>query len=148
MVVKRLWNTYSYASSCVFLLWKLMYVHLQEISSFLALRGYEKTATVFHTHVPQGRVGSHISIYRRKIEMNYPWRSVSRPQLMRSVLHSNSYAQTSYCRKERAVSLRLGKWNGKCHEAATGCLQTHKAAPEGSFSSSRAGWGCWSTLQH
>ncbi|XP_005052034.1 PREDICTED: GPI mannosyltransferase 3 isoform X2 [Ficedula albicollis] len=44
----------------------------QEISSFLALRGYEKTATVFHTHVPQGRVGSHISIYRRKTEMNYP----------------------------------------------------------------------------
>ncbi|NXV68438.1 PIGB mannosyltransferase, partial [Molothrus ater] len=43
----------------------------QEISSFLALRGYEKTATVFHTHVPQGRVGSHISIYRRKTEMNY-----------------------------------------------------------------------------
>ncbi|XP_066052745.1 GPI mannosyltransferase 3 [Chamaea fasciata] len=44
----------------------------QEISSFLALRGYEKTATVFHTHVPQGRVGSHISIYRRKTEMNSP----------------------------------------------------------------------------
>ncbi|XP_077041457.1 GPI alpha-1,2-mannosyltransferase 3 isoform X2 [Agelaius phoeniceus] len=44
----------------------------QEISSFLALRGYEKTATVFHTHVPQGRVGSHISIYRRKSEMNFP----------------------------------------------------------------------------
>ncbi|KAF2977791.1 hypothetical protein EK904_007759 [Melospiza melodia maxima] len=44
----------------------------QEISSFLALRGYEKTATIFHTHVPQGRVGSHISIYRRKTEMNYP----------------------------------------------------------------------------
>ncbi|NXB73485.1 PIGB mannosyltransferase, partial [Donacobius atricapilla] len=43
----------------------------QEISSFLALRGYEKTATVFHTHVPQGRVGSHISIYRRKTAMNY-----------------------------------------------------------------------------
>ncbi|RMB94410.1 hypothetical protein DUI87_29221 [Hirundo rustica rustica] len=44
----------------------------QEISSFLVLRGYEKTATVFHTHVPQGRVGSHISIYRRKAEVNYP----------------------------------------------------------------------------
>ncbi|KAF4792864.1 hypothetical protein TURU_116707 [Turdus rufiventris] len=44
----------------------------QEISSFLASRGYEKTATLFHTHVPQGRVGSHISIYRRTTEMNYP----------------------------------------------------------------------------
>ncbi|NXM33164.1 PIGB mannosyltransferase, partial [Oxyruncus cristatus] len=43
----------------------------QEISPFLALRGYEKTATVFHTHVPQGRVGSHISVYRRKAEMNH-----------------------------------------------------------------------------
>ncbi|XP_042660105.1 GPI mannosyltransferase 3 isoform X2 [Tyto alba] len=43
----------------------------QEISSFLTLRGYEKTATVFHTHVPQGRVGSHIYIYRRKTEMNH-----------------------------------------------------------------------------
>ncbi|KFR15167.1 GPI mannosyltransferase 3, partial [Opisthocomus hoazin] len=43
----------------------------QEISSFLALRGYEKTATVFHTHVPQGRVGSHIYVYRRKPEMNH-----------------------------------------------------------------------------
>ncbi|XP_039246023.1 GPI mannosyltransferase 3 isoform X1 [Pipra filicauda] len=43
----------------------------QEISPFLALRGYEKTATVFHTHVPQGRVGSHIFVYRRKTEMNH-----------------------------------------------------------------------------
>ncbi|KAM6060864.1 GPI mannosyltransferase 3 isoform 3-T3 [Theristicus caerulescens] len=43
----------------------------QEISSFLALRGYEKTATVFHTHVPQGRVGSHIYVYRKKTEMNH-----------------------------------------------------------------------------
>lgn len=49
-----------------------MYVHLQEISPFLALKGYEKTATLFHTHVPQGRVGSHIYIYRRKTEMNHP----------------------------------------------------------------------------
>ncbi|XP_051484770.1 GPI mannosyltransferase 3 isoform X2 [Apus apus] len=38
----------------------------QEISSFLASRGFEKTATVFHTHLPQGRVGSHIYVYRRK----------------------------------------------------------------------------------
>uniref|UniRef100_A0A8C4VA03 Mannosyltransferase n=1 Tax=Falco tinnunculus TaxID=100819 RepID=A0A8C4VA03_FALTI len=43
----------------------------QEISSFLVLRGYEKTATVFHTHVPQGRVGSHIYVYRKKTEMNH-----------------------------------------------------------------------------
>ncbi|KAK4821366.1 hypothetical protein QYF61_018904, partial [Mycteria americana] len=43
----------------------------QEISSFLALRGYEKTATVFHTHVPQGRVGSHIYVYRKKTETNH-----------------------------------------------------------------------------
>ncbi|KAM9639398.1 GPI mannosyltransferase 3 isoform 1-T1 [Morphnus guianensis] len=42
----------------------------QEISSFLALRGYERTATVFHTHVPQGRVGSHIYVYRKKPEIN------------------------------------------------------------------------------
>ncbi|XP_071899454.1 GPI mannosyltransferase 3 isoform X2 [Anas platyrhynchos] len=40
----------------------------QEISSFLALKGYEKTATIFHTHVPQGRVGSHIYIYRRGLK--------------------------------------------------------------------------------
>lgn len=53
-----------------FCLWKLIYVHLQEISSFLALKGYKKTATVFHTHVPQGRVGSHIYIYKKKPEMN------------------------------------------------------------------------------
>ncbi|KAK2539519.1 Pigb [Columba livia] len=50
----------------------------QEISSFLALRGYEKTATVFHTHVPEGRVGSHIYVYRKKTEMNHNRRSVSR----------------------------------------------------------------------
>uniref|UniRef100_A0A663LW82 Mannosyltransferase n=1 Tax=Athene cunicularia TaxID=194338 RepID=A0A663LW82_ATHCN len=41
----------------------------QEISSFLASKGYEKTATVFHTHVPQGRVGSHIYVYRKGTEM-------------------------------------------------------------------------------
>ncbi|XP_030313201.1 GPI mannosyltransferase 3 isoform X4 [Calypte anna] len=43
----------------------------QEISSFLALWGYEKTATVFHTHVPQGRVGSHIYVYRKKTGINH-----------------------------------------------------------------------------
>ncbi|NWH79681.1 PIGB mannosyltransferase, partial [Piaya cayana] len=43
----------------------------QEISSFLSSRGYEKTATIFHTHVPQGRVGSHIYIYRKKAETNH-----------------------------------------------------------------------------
>ncbi|KAM9181588.1 LOW QUALITY PROTEIN: GPI mannosyltransferase 3 [Mergus octosetaceus] len=41
----------------------------QEISSFLALKGYEKTATIFHTHVPQGRVGSHI--YIKRTEMSH-----------------------------------------------------------------------------
>ncbi|XP_067161602.1 GPI mannosyltransferase 3 isoform X3 [Apteryx mantelli] len=40
----------------------------QEISSFLALKDYEKSATVFHTHVPQGRVGSHIYVYRKKLK--------------------------------------------------------------------------------
>uniref|UniRef100_A0A8B9DXE9 Mannosyltransferase n=1 Tax=Anser cygnoides TaxID=8845 RepID=A0A8B9DXE9_ANSCY len=40
----------------------------QEISSFLALKGYEKTATIFHTHVPQGRVGSHIYVYRKGLK--------------------------------------------------------------------------------
>ncbi|XP_061203440.1 GPI mannosyltransferase 3 [Neopsephotus bourkii] len=43
----------------------------QEISSFLALRGYEKTDTVFHTHIPQGRTGSHIYIYRKNTEVNH-----------------------------------------------------------------------------
>ncbi|XP_043349312.1 GPI mannosyltransferase 3 isoform X2 [Dermochelys coriacea] len=40
----------------------------QEISSFLALNGYEKTATVFHTHMPQGRIGSHIYVYTRRVK--------------------------------------------------------------------------------
>ncbi|XP_073159909.1 GPI mannosyltransferase 3 isoform X2 [Lepidochelys kempii] len=40
----------------------------QEISSFLALNGYEKTATVFHTHMPQGRIGSHIYVYARRVK--------------------------------------------------------------------------------
>ncbi|NWU93974.1 PIGB mannosyltransferase, partial [Upupa epops] len=38
----------------------------QEISSFLDLRGYEKIAAVFHTHMPQERIGSHIYVYRKK----------------------------------------------------------------------------------
>ncbi|XP_031472395.1 GPI mannosyltransferase 3 isoform X2 [Phasianus colchicus] len=49
----------------------------QEISSFLALKGYKKTATVFHTHVPQGRVGSHIYVYKKK-----PERIVSEDQFL------------------------------------------------------------------
>uniref|UniRef100_A0A8C0FZT1 Mannosyltransferase n=1 Tax=Chelonoidis abingdonii TaxID=106734 RepID=A0A8C0FZT1_CHEAB len=41
----------------------------QEISSFLVLNGYERTATVFHTHMPQGRTGSHIYVYTRRIPL-------------------------------------------------------------------------------
>ncbi|KAM9125130.1 GPI mannosyltransferase 3 isoform 3-T5 [Pangshura tecta] len=40
----------------------------QEISSFLVLNGYERTATVFHTHMPQGRIGSHIYVYTRRVK--------------------------------------------------------------------------------
>ncbi|XP_075753401.1 GPI alpha-1,2-mannosyltransferase 3 [Pelodiscus sinensis] len=40
----------------------------QEISSFLVLNGYEKTATIFHTHMPQGRIGSHIYVYKRRVK--------------------------------------------------------------------------------
>ncbi|XP_059570673.1 GPI mannosyltransferase 3 isoform X1 [Alligator mississippiensis] len=40
----------------------------QEISSFLILNEYEKTAAVFHTHVPEGRIGSHIHVYKRKMK--------------------------------------------------------------------------------
>ncbi|XP_030432594.1 GPI mannosyltransferase 3 isoform X1 [Gopherus evgoodei] len=40
----------------------------QEISSFLVLNGYERTTTVFHTHMPQGRIGSHIYVYTRRVK--------------------------------------------------------------------------------
>ncbi|XP_045142382.1 GPI mannosyltransferase 3 isoform X1 [Echinops telfairi] len=39
----------------------------KEISAFLISRSYEKTAVVFHTHLPEGRTGSHIYIYERKL---------------------------------------------------------------------------------
>ncbi|KAF7241505.1 GPI mannosyltransferase 3 [Varanus komodoensis] len=37
----------------------------QDISSFLSSNGYEKAATFFHTHLPQGRTGSYIFVYKR-----------------------------------------------------------------------------------
>ncbi|XP_054858930.1 GPI mannosyltransferase 3 isoform X2 [Eublepharis macularius] len=37
----------------------------QDISAFLAANGYTKAATFFHTHFPQGRIGSSIYIYER-----------------------------------------------------------------------------------
>ncbi|XP_053128530.1 GPI mannosyltransferase 3 isoform X2 [Hemicordylus capensis] len=37
----------------------------QDISPFLFSNGYEKTATFFHTHLPQGRIGSYIYVYKR-----------------------------------------------------------------------------------
>ncbi|ELK29309.1 GPI mannosyltransferase 3 [Myotis davidii] len=40
----------------------------EEISAFLISRNYERTATFFHTHLPEGRTGSHIYIYERKLK--------------------------------------------------------------------------------
>ncbi|XP_015275230.1 PREDICTED: GPI mannosyltransferase 3 [Gekko japonicus] len=37
----------------------------QDISSFLAGHGYSRAATFFHTHLPQGRTGSHVYVYER-----------------------------------------------------------------------------------
>ncbi|XP_078237112.1 GPI alpha-1,2-mannosyltransferase 3 isoform X2 [Pogona vitticeps] len=37
----------------------------QDIAPFLVSKGYERAATFFHTHLPQGRIGSHIYVYRR-----------------------------------------------------------------------------------
>ncbi|KAE8617678.1 hypothetical protein XENTR_v10009161 [Xenopus tropicalis] len=37
-----------------------------EILSFLTNNNYVKTMSVFHTHVPEGRTGSHIYMYERK----------------------------------------------------------------------------------
>lgn len=36
------------------------------VGEFLSSRGYELNATFFHTHFPDGRVGSYIQIYERK----------------------------------------------------------------------------------
>nr|XP_045015867.1 GPI mannosyltransferase 3 isoform X3 [Jaculus jaculus] len=38
----------------------------KEISAFLISRNYEKTAVFFHTHLPEGRTGSHVYVYERK----------------------------------------------------------------------------------
>ncbi|XP_006831691.1 PREDICTED: GPI mannosyltransferase 3 [Chrysochloris asiatica] len=40
----------------------------EKISAFLISRSYEKTAVIFHTHWPEGRIGSHIYIYERKLK--------------------------------------------------------------------------------
>ncbi|XP_042332394.1 GPI mannosyltransferase 3 isoform X2 [Sceloporus undulatus] len=37
----------------------------QGISPFLVSHGYEKDATFFHTHLPEGRIGSHVYVYQR-----------------------------------------------------------------------------------
>lgn len=41
----------------------------KDISSFLASNKYMRTATIFHTHVPEGRIGKHIFVYERKAEV-------------------------------------------------------------------------------
>ncbi|KAM4747857.1 GPI mannosyltransferase 3 [Rhinophrynus dorsalis] len=38
----------------------------QDIISFLNTNRYVRTVSVFHTHVPEGRIGSHIYMYERK----------------------------------------------------------------------------------
>ncbi|XP_046317805.2 GPI mannosyltransferase 3 [Marmota monax] len=40
----------------------------EEISTFLISRNYERTAVFFHTHLPEGRTGSHIYVYERKLK--------------------------------------------------------------------------------
>nr|XP_056721988.1 GPI mannosyltransferase 3 [Euleptes europaea] len=37
----------------------------QDIASFLAANGYTRAATFFHTHLPQGRTGSSVYVYKR-----------------------------------------------------------------------------------
>ncbi|XP_073922097.1 GPI mannosyltransferase 3 isoform X3 [Castor canadensis] len=39
----------------------------EEISAFLTARNYERTAVFFHTHLPEGRTGSHIYVYEQKL---------------------------------------------------------------------------------
>ncbi|XP_057344808.1 GPI mannosyltransferase 3 isoform X2 [Manis pentadactyla] len=39
-----------------------------EISAFLISSNYERTAVFFHTHLPEGRTGSHIHVYERKLK--------------------------------------------------------------------------------
>ncbi|XP_053784048.1 GPI mannosyltransferase 3 isoform X2 [Desmodus rotundus] len=40
----------------------------EEISAFLTSRNYERTAVFFHTHLPEGRTGSHVYVYERKLK--------------------------------------------------------------------------------
>ncbi|XP_037689823.1 GPI mannosyltransferase 3 isoform X3 [Choloepus didactylus] len=40
----------------------------KEISAFLISKNYERTAVIFHTHLPEGRTGNHIHIYERKFK--------------------------------------------------------------------------------
>ncbi|XP_012971538.1 GPI mannosyltransferase 3 [Mesocricetus auratus] len=39
----------------------------KEIYAFLTSGSYERTATFFHTHWPEGRIGSHVHVYERRI---------------------------------------------------------------------------------
>ncbi|XP_075821392.1 GPI alpha-1,2-mannosyltransferase 3 isoform X3 [Microtus pennsylvanicus] len=39
----------------------------KEIRAFLTSGSYERTAIVFHTHWPEGRTGSHIHVYERRL---------------------------------------------------------------------------------
>lgn len=40
----------------------------EEISAFLISSNYNKTAVFFHTHLPEGRIGSHVYVYERKLK--------------------------------------------------------------------------------
>ncbi|KAG9489380.1 hypothetical protein GDO78_005391 [Eleutherodactylus coqui] len=39
----------------------------QEISPFLTRNNYVRAASVFHTHLPEGRIGSHIYLYEQQV---------------------------------------------------------------------------------
>nr|XP_055135189.1 GPI mannosyltransferase 3 isoform X4 [Symphalangus syndactylus] len=40
----------------------------EEISAFLISSNYNRTAVFFHTHLPEGRIGSHVYVYERKLK--------------------------------------------------------------------------------
>ncbi|XP_011795963.1 PREDICTED: GPI mannosyltransferase 3 [Colobus angolensis palliatus] len=40
----------------------------EEISAFLISSNYNRTALFFHTHLPEGRIGSHVYVYERKLK--------------------------------------------------------------------------------
>ncbi|XP_055971372.1 GPI mannosyltransferase 3 [Sorex fumeus] len=40
----------------------------EEINTFLISNNYERTTVFFHTHFPEGRTGSHIFVYERKLK--------------------------------------------------------------------------------